>query len=210
MKASTSFAICIASHGDPEWGDLARERALPSAITQGCPVFIEHDHNETRAQVRNRLAHQSLADYLVFLDADDELEPGFIEAMREAADGESLLVPAISYVVGGEVQEPMFWPEAKDLRNDNNWMVVGTGVPRDLFFEVGGWRTLTGTGMLNEYDDWDLWLRCQLAGAQPVKVPDAVYVAHVAPDSTHRTARPRQKQAWRREIQLANFPGARR
>jgi hypothetical protein len=114
-----------------------------------------------------------------------------------------LFTPQVQYVHRGLRKDPKFWPEV-DLRK-GNWMVVGTVAPRALMLEVGGWRTFTGTGSLNEWDDWDMWIRCVRAGAQIVKVPEAVYVAHILRRSPHRTASPRQRRAWHEEIERANF-----
>ncbi len=206
----SSFTICIASHGSSRWQRLAENRALPSAEAQGVPVLIWHHPTETRAHVRNTLANRAETDYLIFLDADDELEPGYVEGferilkMSMRSPWGPLLVPAVSYVELSEKKEPMFWP-VPDL-DGGNWIVVGAGVERDLFQLVGGWRTLTGTGVLNEYDDWDLWIRCQRAGARPVPVADSVYVAHVARTSPHRTQRPKIKKAWLQEIRQAHWP----
>lgn len=207
-----SFSIVIASHGDKKWEALAQSRAYPSALKQEVPIYIGHDPDVDRSVVRNRLAEQATSDLLVFLDADDELAPGYIAGMKKAAALNAvqwpfLLSPQVSYVENGIVQKPRFWPKIDIHRG--NWMVVGTAVPRDLFFEVGGWRALTSTGMFNEWDDWDLWIRCQLRGARPVAVSDAVYTAHIGPTSIHRAVSHKQKLAWTTEIQQLHWPRGR-
>jgi hypothetical protein len=64
-----------------------------------------------------------------------------------------------------------------------------------------------GSGELNQWDDWDLWQRCVLAGALPVRVPGAVYVAHVMPTSRHHhRTRSKTRQFWFHEIRKANYP----
>ena len=91
-----SFAIIIASHGDERWAKLALDRAFPSATRQGdtTEILIGHASDANRAEVRNLLAYAAEADWLVFLDADDELAPGYIAAMtRAAVDPATLLVP---------------------------------------------------------------------------------------------------------------------
>ena len=220
------LSIVIASHGDERWRLSALLRALPSAERQGAhEVLIEHDPRPeaTRAEVRNRLIEQATGDWICTLDADDELAPGYAEAMQDAlfpaameyaaccaledltADAayRMLLVPRVQYV-HRRVEEPRFPPEV-DL-HAGNWMVVGTVAPRALMLEVGGWRTLTGTGVLNQWDDWDMWIRCTKAGARPVKVPDAVYVAHAEPGSPQRHVSGRVRRAWLDEIRRANYP----
>lgn len=163
-------------------------------------MLIGHDADGTRASVRNFLSEQASGYWIITLDADDELAPGYVEAMSEMpADGHSLLTPIIQYDRG----EPQFRPEVN--LQIANWLVVGTAVPKELLLKVGGWRTFTGSGVLNQYDDWDLWIRCVQAGAKIVKVPDAVYVAHAAPGSPQK-APARTRRFWLNEIRHANWP----
>lgn len=200
------FSIVIASHGDDSWRDLAHSRAYPSAQGQDAyEILIKHDPNGTRASVRNRLLARATGDWIVTLDADDELAPGYIGAMQEAAENRSLLLtPRVQYV-RKRPEEPKFWPEV-DLRV-GNWMVVGTAAPCSLMLQVGGWRTFMGSGVLNEWDDWDMWIRCVQAGADIIKVPDAIYIAHIQASSNHHYRASRKaRQFWLQEIQQANYP----
>ena len=200
------LSILVASHGDDGWRELAHTRAIPSAVNQGAlEVLDRHDagRKATRASVRNKLAEEAAGDWLCFLDADDELEDGFAGAMSDAETAGALLTPAIRYICPDGPQEPCFWPQVPVERG--NWMVVGTLVERELFWEVGGWRHFAGTGMTNEYDDWELWIRCQKAGAVPVKVPGAVYVAHSETSSPSRSTPHRVRRAWVDEITAIHF-----
>lgn len=215
------LSIVIASHGSEHWRGLALSRAYPSAISQAAhEVLIEHDPRPeaTRAEVRNRLVDQATGDWICTLDADDELAPGYAEAMSNAEFmatlehdiccalgdiGRSmlLLAPRVQYL-HRRCEEPRFPPEV-DI-NAGNWMVVGTLAPRNLMLEVGGWRTLLGSGVLNQWDDWDMWIRCVRAGARIVKVPEAIYVAHAAPGSPQQHVSARTRRFWLEEIKSAN------
>jgi hypothetical protein len=202
-----TFSIIIATHGEDRWAKLAQERALPSALIQDAhEVLVGHDYEGTRADVRNALSEKATGEWLITLDADDELDEGYVTAMTGAAQPRSLLTPRVSHVKKGTGGVARFMPEV-DLEK-GNWMVVGTAVPRDLFLEVGGWRTFTGTGVLNQWDDWDLWIRCVQAGAEIVRVDDAVYVAHVGVSPHYQRTR-EQTNAWLREIRQANGIGGR-
>lgn len=204
-----TFSIVIATHGEWKWRELAWSRAWPSTKNQGAEVLIDYVRKATRAQVRNRLIKEASGDWIITLDADDELAPGYVDAMKKAYDRDPgqlrhdpfLLTPMVQYVRNGEADPPKFWPEC-DLAG-GNWMVVGTAAPRELMLEVGGWRSFTGSGVLNEWDDWDMWIRCVAAGAEIVKVPDAVYVAHVR-DSPHHSRTRAMTKAWLSEIKEAN------
>ena len=150
-------------------------------------MLVLHQPAGTVASVRNQLARQAKGDYLCFLDSDDELCADYVTAMLAAIeradvaaninmDPLALFAPAVQYVRDGRaVGHPTIpalgrWP-------DLNQCVIGTLVPRALFHQAGGFRELPSL------EDYDLWLRCYIAGAAIVHVPDAVYCAHAAPHS---------------------------
>ena len=202
-----NVAIMIATCGDPKWSKLAEERAFPSAHVEwerweqqrqpGAVAGVGHIHSPdlTLAQARNFMAETCLtgSDWLCFLDADDELEPGYLDAMEAALQRPvpqrlslprplpPLLVPAVRRVTGDVVTgRPATipnrgrWPQVNEC-------VIGTLVHRGLFERVGGFRDHTDDGtVIAMYEDWDLWLRCWDAGAKLVYVPGAVYREHVS------------------------------
>jgi GT2 family glycosyltransferase len=106
--------------------------------------------------------------------------------MKAAYDGDdrTLLTPAVRHVKKGKPAAPFFFDRGISLRQDN-WLVVGTLVHKDLFNEVGGFGDYP-----HGFEDFSLWSKCYRAGARVVKVPDAVYVYHHNPQSKH-------KQGWR-------------
>lgn len=190
--------VCIvATHGDPAWQKLALDRALPSAQGQGfAEIVAVHDSTATLAEVRNAAAYSVSADVLVFLDADDELAPGYLEAMQPwmtpsavlTMTGDAayrwppqavepgdwyLLVPAVEYLfddgttVGPEIPNRGGWPRVNEA-------VIGTAILADKFREMGGFRELVSN------EDYDLWLRCYDAGARFAYCEQAVYRAHVS------------------------------
>lgn len=178
-----TWSCLIATCGDESWSELAWTRAYPSAQSQGFDeVILEHHSDATLAEARNRILASADCDVVVFLDADDELEPGYLNAMKaalEAGGGEFLLAPAVRYVRGGVPGRPQFvnrgrWPQLNEC-------VIGTGAPRRLLLEIGGFDEWPA------WDDWALWLKCVARGAHIVYVEDAIYRAHVRPDSRMRS-----------------------
>lgn len=184
-----NVSVLVATYGDPVWMTTA-ERAVASAVASNpYEVIAEHQSDGTIASSRNALAEEASGDWLLYLDADDELEPGYVEAMKAAHDQESpdeplLLTPAVRHVKKGRPGAPFFFDRGISLRQDN-WLVVGTLVRKDLFLEVGGFGDYP-----HGFEDWSLWSKCFRVGAKVVKVPDAVYVYHHNPQSKH-------KQGWR-------------
>lgn len=185
----------ITTYGGEEWRELAWSRAYPSAASQGAyEVIVHHEPELEIGPARNRAGYKATGKWLCHLDADDELAPGYIEAMQDAIllhnDNNVLFQPAVQYVRKNVVAPPLVMPE-KDLRSDN-YLVVGTVVNRNLLQSVGGFSDYP-----HGFEDWSAWAKCWRAGARVVPVPEAVYVAYINPRSKHR-------QLWRdRKSQVA-------
>ena len=181
--------VCIGTFGEDRWQLLANERAIPSAQA---PVI--HVHGDALHEARNEAAARATSEWLCFLDADDELAPGYFDAMAEGT--RDLRGPAVQYVHRGKAQPAKVW-EDRGLEYGNH-LVLGTCIRRDLFDRVGGFHDYP------LYEDWDLWLRCYLQGATYETLPAAVYVAHARADSRNRAPSRQVKLHWHREIAKAN------
>lgn len=183
-----SVSIIIATYGDEAWKRLALTRAYPSATKQDAAEIIAvHEPDMSIAQVRNAAAERATSEWLCFLDADDELGPNYTEVMWRALEQEReidettppLLTPAVRQIRRGRSSSPSFFDRGVSLRDDN-WLVLGTLVQRELFLEVGGFNDYP-----HGFEDWSLWAKCWKAGAKIVKVRDAVYIYYWNPDSAH-------------------------
>lgn len=186
-------SLLVGTFGSDEWrdrGDAAFARAVRDH-DDACEHRRLHLPVGTLADVRNELARNATGDHLCFVDGDDRLAPGYLEAMRRElsalAHGDVrvghrhlgfplpplLLVPAVQYVsVTGKPEGPPAIPAWRSNLIDLNCCVIGTLIPRALFNALGGFRELPAL------EDWDLTLRAVKAGAKLVAVPDAVYVAY--------------------------------
>lgn len=165
--------VIIPVYGDVgRWAPLARRAAI-SAVTQTTPPErVVVATAQDLAAARNGAAEWARTEWLCFLDADDELDMRYVEAML-AADGD-LRQPATLGVVGDrEDPYPVVIPARPLL--EMNFIVIGAFVRTDLFMQVGGFRDLPA------WEDWDCWVRCWLAGAHVRAVPEAVYRVHVNP-----------------------------
>lgn len=194
--------IVVATFGDDLWWELAEARAMPSARAQG--VEPVHVHAQTLQRARNRALEQVRTEWICYLDGDDELEAGYLDAMaRGTAD---LRAPAVRYMMRGAARGPAALPRVAGHEHDctadclawGNWLVIGTLARTQLVRDVGGW---------NGYDwseDYDLWVRCWKAGATIEAVPDAVYRAHMRLNSRNRGPARDQRLAAHRAIARAN------
>ena len=202
-----TISIVITTYGDEEWRSLAWSRAYPSTLEQGAlEVIVHHEASMEIGPARNAAALLASGDHLVFLDADDELAPGYLAAMERAAKtvddpAQSLFFPSVRYMRKNRAQPDLLRPIG-DLRHDN-FMVIGTMIDTRLFMSVGGFSNYD-----HGYEDWSLWAKAWKKGARPTPVADAVYIAHINPQSAHRVRwRNRKEQvAGHMRVQAELFP----
>lgn len=197
--------IVVSSFGDARWTDLAVTRALPSARAQDVPVV--YVHGLTLHGARNAGLAQVETEHVCFLDADDELRPGYIDALSAGLC--DLRAPAVQYVTPGGRPTAPYVPRVAGHRHDctaeciasgaGNWIVVGAMVRTDLVREAGGWLAW------DCYEDFDLWMRVLLLGATVEVIPEAVYVAWARLDSRNRAPAMTDKNRVHHEIVAANL-----
>lgn len=194
--------VVVATFGGHEWVTLANERAIPSARALGVPVV--HAHDLTLHAARNAGLDQVATPWTCFLDADDELEPGYFDEMEKGTA--DVRAPSVRYISAGGVAA---WPYMPSVYNHThqceadclplgNWVIVGAVTRTDLVRRVGGWHDYP------IFEDWDLFLRCYKAGATFEGVPAAVYRAHVRPDSRNRSPDREARLEGHRMIARAN------
>lgn len=176
------LTILICAHGDEKWRDLAYSRAFPSASEQAL-TLVHYEPDATLAEVRNAAAADAETTWLCFLDADDELDYGYVDAMSRHADLDALLAPAVKYVDPRRKTAPPSFPnEPADMRRLNR-CVIGTLIRRERFMEHNGFAEWSC------YEDWDLFLGVHLSGVPILYVADAVYKAHVSRGSRNVPSR---------------------
>lgn len=168
----TDAVIIIGIYGDKKrWLDIASKRAIPSAMEQGVPVIISYDH--TLARARNAAGFATSAEWLIFLDADDQLSSGYVDALMEA-EGD-LRAPAVQFIKHGI-------PQKAELLNDRdieatNPCVIGTAIRQKMFAEIGGFQEFSA------WEDYALFLKAYRRGAKITHNEKAVYVVHASNNS---------------------------
>lgn len=179
--------ICVGTYGSGKWADLARERAIPSAEVERVPVI--HAHAESLAEARNAALWEVQTEWVIHLDADDELERGYVEAMSKGTA--DLRAPSVRYRRKHHPKDrlpgmPRVAGHSHDCTpeclGEGNWLVIGTCAKTNLLKDVGGWEEWP------IYEDWALWLRCWKAGVSIEAVPEAIYCAYVNFESRNRAA----------------------
>jgi glycosyltransferase involved in cell wall biosynthesis len=174
--------VVVASYGPIEQWESLIARAVQSANNQELvrPTVVRQLHDPVGSDlswVRNQAAMASSADWLIFLDADDELDPCYIEAMLHGAGDIRQPLTLGVHPDGHEDDYPVLIPPNPGGFLVGNHLVIGSMVRRSLFEKVGGFRE----GM-KSLEDWDLFIRMRLAGGT-VGEAAAIYRVHVRPAS---------------------------
>lgn len=166
-----SVGVVIGTFGDlMEWAPLVQRASASVAAQTVKPDCVIWKHADTLQNARNWGANEVDCDKLIFLDADDELDSHYIEAMLTGSA--DIRKPSTLGIVDGvEDDHPVMIP-ARDI-NTANHIVIGAMVSSEVFFKVGGFDDFP---ML---EDWALWLKCYKAGATIGEIPDAIYRVHV-------------------------------
>jgi len=161
--------VIIATYGNKEHWEKVKEPAWASieAQTRMPDNWIWH-HGLNLQNARNTAAIQmSEMDWFIFLDADDTLDPRYIEKMLEGTGDIRQPSTLGVWPDGTEDDEPALIP-SKPLV-EGNYIVIGAMCRADIFFRVGGF------GPEAMFEDWALWLRMEEAGATIGQCPEAVY-----------------------------------
>lgn len=165
--------VIVTTFGTREWNEKGNATALEH------DGFHYHHHDPDRPLGRHRNDAVLLCgakEWLCFLDAGDDLEPGYMEAMqRHSGHTNDLLVPMLRLGDGF----------AHDLTRTRriiklNPCPIGTLIHRTVFDRVGGFWDEPA------WEDWSLFRRAVLTGSE-LRATDAVYHAPLSPDGRNST-----------------------
>lgn len=162
------MTVIVATYGTSDWRDLGADTAAAHDAV--------HVHGRNLAHARNTAAEHCSSEWLIFLDADDDLAPGYVAGMA-AASGD-LRAPRLELHYPDKVVVPDL--TGRDIERTNP-CCIGTAIRRSLFLSCGGFPDLPG------WEDWALFLRATRRGATITHVPGAVYRQRVRPRSRNQT-----------------------
>ncbi len=149
-------------------------------VLAGERVRVIHQDNRGLPAARNRGLRESESEFVVFLDADDWLEPTFISRLHgELAAARA--GPEGDHVSHAYCQERLvelgtgIWrvpPWDPLLLMITNLHPVTTLVRRECLEAVGGFDETMRGG----YEDWDLWLKFAQRGWRGVRIAEPLFV----------------------------------
>jgi glycosyltransferase involved in cell wall biosynthesis/GT2 family glycosyltransferase len=159
-----------------------RTRQVLAALREAGHRVIEQPHSGLSA-ARNRGVAASAGDYLLPLDADNRLLPGFAAEAVALLDAE----PAAGVVYGdrrefgartGNVAVPeldlprMLW---------SNYIDACAVVRRAVWSDMGGYDVA-----FRDWEDWDFWLGAAERGWRFIHLPRPTFEYRIRPDSLHQ------------------------
>ena len=161
--------VIITTWGTSDWEEAGRRCQFETTLTCDARVFHLHRDEPDSAGAHRNAAVDEIdpPDWICFLDADDRLASGYIEAMfAEPHRTNQLLTPALAL---GDRKPHIL--EGRDIIKGNNPCPIGTLIHREAF-ELAGrfWDE-------RAWEDWSLFRRAVLVGAEIVFVPEAIYIA---------------------------------
>ncbi|MCA9300192.1 MAG: glycosyltransferase family 2 protein [Phycisphaerales bacterium] len=137
-------------------------------------VTVIHQENTGLPGARNRGAAGATGEFLVFLDADDTIEPTFVRTLRAAIDADDIS-HAYCQERLSELGQDFVWrvPDWDPLLElITNLHPVTTLLRRDRFEAVGGFDETMTEG----YEDWEFWIRLLERGWRGVRVCEPLFV----------------------------------
>jgi glycosyltransferase involved in cell wall biosynthesis len=189
------ITVVVGTFGDDIWREYAK-RAIVSAQYQAPIIYV---HGESLADARNKCLDKVETEYVVHLDADDILLPGYVSAMQTGSA--DVRVPMVKNMHSRRKQPYSFTVHGHhhscqpECLLEGNYIVVGAAVRTELVREVGGWWDEP------LYEDWSLFLRCHQAGATFEYITDAIYGFHKRQDSRNRSGPAyEQRHYWHQRI----------
>ncbi len=169
MQTFQDWEVIVVDDGSPDaTSDVVRDAA---AKLPGRRIRLLRQENAGLANARNAGFQAARGRYLLPLDADDGLEPTFLERTVAVLEAE----PEIGVVhtdagIFGARQGVWETPRPFDTRHliEENGLPYASLFRREVWARTGGYRANMSAG----YEDWDFWLGAAAAGYTARRIPE--------------------------------------
>lgn len=173
----------------PIWGDYYKflPEALESARSQTYPwveVVVEESKTDLPSS-RNAAIKRARGTWILPLDADDKLDPQYVEKTIGKDDIVSTMHKDFNGVPCG-VEKNFTLQDFKQA----NRIISGSLYKKEIWDKLGGYDE----NMKEGYEDWDFWLRAVRAGYHITLVEEPLYWYRQREDSMVRETKKKDKE----------------
>lgn len=154
-------------------------------------THIIHTPNRGVAAARNRGIREAIGEYILPLDADDMIEPNYLEqsfSMISSFPGRCIICCDALLVDGtaGIMQLPDY---SRDRLLSENLLFNSSLFRKSDWQEVGGYCSAFEHG----WEDWDFWIAMTQSGISVVRIPEALLRYRIRNHSRDRSMTVRRK-----------------
>lgn len=171
-EAGYSAEVVVAANSD----DALREIRLMASESPSLAGFVVADATAKRGPsfARNEGVRASSGTFLLFCDADDAVEPGWVIGLSRVLETASIAAGVRVHDRLNDQRSSRGWSNRTEtLQTGYHHLPFGTlsnlGIRRDLYLQIGGCDESFVAG-----EDVDLCWRAQYAGGSILLAPDAI------------------------------------
>ncbi len=182
VLASTfqDFEIIVVNDGSTEPETLAVLEDLERNPPAGARLRVVHQENQGLAAARNKGAALGLGKYVVSLDADDRIDPTYLEKVAWVLENQPQYGFCYSLVQRFGAENTIWKTEPFSLEKALRYNHVPTGAAfrREAWVEAGGFRN-----ELRGQDDWNFWITLGAKGWDGYLIEEPLFFYRTHPTS---------------------------
>ncbi|MGE3728556.1 MAG: glycosyltransferase family 2 protein, partial [Candidatus Sericytochromatia bacterium] len=168
-QCESNWELVIVNDGSTDQSEFVAQSLLQSHSDLALALLSQPPSGHP-AHARNAGIARSRAEWVLCLDADDQINAAFLASAQALIQAKPWI--GLAYPVVASLNDPLFEPVQHDfeLQKILEWVLI----PTATVFRKSAWENARGyypTG----YEDWDFWLSCIEQGYFPQPVKEAVF-----------------------------------
>ena len=141
-------------------------------IIRKYPVMLIGKQNEGISKTRNCGVREAKTEWILQLDADDKIDPTFVEKTIGQAD----IVGTFQEEFGTHsAKHPFDLEPTYEMFRLNNRVNCCSLYRKSMWEVLGGYDEFLGGKPYQGYEDWDFWLRATFAGYRVKVIPEYLF-----------------------------------